>query len=91
MIPSHANCTVMNFNEDLNRSIQERAQHVELKQLEIAQARFQSLVKSEKLDESQAVLNQIYIDVCMFYIGQKKAELVQRKELYRAQLLELMK
>ena len=36
MIPSHANCTVMNFNEDLNRSIQERAQHVELKQLEIA-------------------------------------------------------
>ena len=27
----------------------------------------------------------------MFYIGQKKAHLVQRKEAYRAQLLELMK
>ena len=37
------------------------------------------------------MLNQIYIDVCMFYIGQKKTELVQRKEVYRAQLLELMK
>ena len=35
IIPSHASCTVMIFNEDLNRSVEERAQHIELKQLEI--------------------------------------------------------
>ena len=37
------------------------------------------------------MLDQIYIDVCMLYIGQKKVQLVQRKEVYRAQLIELMK
>ena len=35
-LPSHADCTEMSFNEEINFSIQERAHRVELKQLEIA-------------------------------------------------------
>ena len=48
-------------------------------------------MNEDKLDESQTVLDQIYIDVCMFYIDNKKIHLVQRKEAYRAQLIEVMK